>query len=147
MYYNVFEIINKSNLFLLFFSEGMIDAGEDAMTAVKREFLEEVFSIEDATEEESAKLEESLKHVFSSGETVYKGYVDDRRSTDNAWIETEAITFFLSSEDGEVIDNLKFKAGSDAKGALWIDVDQNVKLYASHKSILQLLVQKLNAYW
>ncbi|ODN05633.1 ADP-ribose pyrophosphatase, mitochondrial, partial [Orchesella cincta] len=129
------------------FPGGMIDAGEDAMTAVKREFLEEVFSSEEATDDERAALEDSLKNVFMRGETVYKGYVDDRRNTDNAWIETEAISFSLDELDTDVFSNLKFKAGSDATGALWIDIDQNVKLYASHKSIIKILIQKLNAYW
>lgn len=95
---------------------GMIDAGEDAMTAVKREFLEEVFNSEEATEEERSALEDDLKSVFVAGETVYKGYVDDRRNTDNSWIETEAINFSLNGAD-DVFQNLKFKAGSDAKGA------------------------------
>ncbi|CAL8082008.1 unnamed protein product [Orchesella dallaii] len=129
------------------FPGGMIDAGEDAMTAVKREFLEEVFSIEEATDEDRSVLEDSLEDVFRDGETVYKGYVDDRRNTDNAWIETEAISFSLNGLDTDVFSNLKFKAGSDAKGALWIDIDQNVKLYASHKSIIKLLIEKENAYW
>lgn len=125
----------------------MIDAGEDAMTAVKREFLEEVFSIDDATPDERLKLEDELKSVFAAGDSVYRGYVDDRRNTDNAWIETEAINFSLNEGNDDIFHNLKFKAGSDAKGALWIDIDQNVKLYASHKSIIQILVQKLDAYW
>lgn len=126
---------------------GMIDAGEDAMTAVKREFLEEVFSIEDASEQEKSELEQALAGVFANGESVYKGYVDDRRNTDNSWMETEAIHFFLDHEAVQVFRNLKFKAGSDAKGALWIDLDCTVKLYASHKSIVQIVVEKMGAYW
>ncbi|ODM99027.1 ADP-ribose pyrophosphatase, mitochondrial [Orchesella cincta] len=129
------------------FPGGFIEFGEDGMAAAKREFLEEVFSIDDLTEEERCTLEVELKNVFNKGEMVYEGYVDDHRNTDNAWIETEAVNFSLDGLAADVFKNLNFKAGSDANEALWIDVDQNVKLYASHKSIIKILVEKLNAYW
>ena len=46
---------------------------------------------------------------------IYKGYIDDRRNTDNAWIEAEIWNFHYSEEDklDELIPNVfwnfKFK--------------------------------------
>uniref|UniRef100_A0A8C1TMH0 Transient receptor potential cation channel subfamily M member 2 n=1 Tax=Cyprinus carpio TaxID=7962 RepID=A0A8C1TMH0_CYPCA len=38
------------------------------------------------------KLHDKTKSKLEAGEEVYKGYVDDSRNTDNAWIETTIIT-------------------------------------------------------
>uniref|UniRef100_A0A672QGX0 Uncharacterized protein n=1 Tax=Sinocyclocheilus grahami TaxID=75366 RepID=A0A672QGX0_SINGR len=38
------------------------------------------------------KLHDKTKSKLETGEEVYKGYVDDSRNTDNAWIETTIIT-------------------------------------------------------
>ncbi|KTG36711.1 hypothetical protein cypCar_00028515 [Cyprinus carpio] len=38
------------------------------------------------------KLHDKTKSKLEAGEEVYKGYVDDSRNTDNAWIETTIVT-------------------------------------------------------
>ena len=38
---------------------------------------------------------------------VYKGYVDDPRNTDNAWIETIAMNFH--DDTGEILDDVHLK--------------------------------------
>ncbi|XP_077072333.1 transient receptor potential cation channel subfamily M member 2-like isoform X3 [Siphateles boraxobius] len=38
------------------------------------------------------KLHDKTKSELKAGEQVYKGYVDDSRNTDNAWLETTIIT-------------------------------------------------------
>jgi len=38
---------------------------------------------------------------------VYKGYVDDPRNTDNAWIETIATNFH--DDTGEILDDVQLK--------------------------------------
>ena len=42
---------------------------------------------------------------------VYRGYVDDPRNTDNAWMETIAINFHDS--EGSSVAKFNFKAGMD----------------------------------
>ena len=42
---------------------------------------------------------------------VYKGYVDDPRNTDNAWMETTAYNFH---DESGIFDTVKFDAGDDA---------------------------------
>ena len=49
--------------------------------------------------------------LFSTGRQVYRGYVDDPRHTDNAWIETTAFHFHCPPEIG---DKLPLAAGDDA---------------------------------
>ena len=38
---------------------------------------------------------------------IYKGYIDDPRNTDNAWIETIAMNFH--DDTGEILDDVLLK--------------------------------------
>lgn len=62
----------------------MVDAQENVSKTIKREFEEEALG--DGVDKE---LTEKL---FSDGVTVYQDYIDDPRNTDNAWIETVAMS-------------------------------------------------------
>ncbi|XP_068949818.1 ADP-ribose pyrophosphatase, mitochondrial isoform X3 [Petaurus breviceps papuanus] len=76
---------------------------------------------------------------------VYKGYVDDPRNTDNAWMETEAVNYH--DETGETMDNLALEAGDDAGKVRWVDISDKLKLYASHSQFIKLVAEKRGAHW
>ncbi|XP_055608307.1 ADP-ribose pyrophosphatase, mitochondrial [Uranotaenia lowii] len=116
---------------------GMVDPGEQVSATLKREFMEEAMS-------ESGETEE-VERFFKSGQEIYKGYVDDPRNTDNAWMETVAVNFH--DEDGHVVGKFSLCAGDDAAKVRWMDIDSGVKLYASHTSIVRKVVELLNAHW
>lgn len=75
---------------------------------------------------------------------IYSGYVNDPRNTDNAWIETTAYNFH--DDTGKTV-KLKLEAGDDAGNVKWLPIDKNVRLYGSHKEIVQKCVERLNAHW
>ncbi|KAL4715951.1 hypothetical protein ACJJTC_013251 [Scirpophaga incertulas] len=119
---------------------GMVDPGElDTVTAV-REFREEALNSLAKTEEETAQWTEKLNTFFSTGEVVYKGYVDDWRNTDNAWLETVAYNFH--DETGTIVGSMNLQAGDDAVGVCWVDITPTIKLYASHEEIVQTVNKK-----
>lgn len=62
-----------------------------------------------------------------------------------AWMETAAVNFH--DEDGTFLSKLKFEAGDDAIGIHWIDVDEGVKLYASHSRLIKAAAQLRNAHF
>lgn len=76
---------------------------------------------------------------------VYKGYVDDAWNTDNAWMETEAVNYH--DKTGEVMDLLPLEAGDDAEKVGWVDINDKIKLYASHSQFIQLVAEKRGAHW
>ncbi|XP_019408356.1 PREDICTED: ADP-ribose pyrophosphatase, mitochondrial isoform X4 [Crocodylus porosus] len=76
---------------------------------------------------------------------VYKGYVDDPRNTDNAWLETEAVNYH--DESGETMDNLPLEAGDDAGKVKWVDISEKLKLYANHSHFIKLVAEKRGAHW
>jgi ADP-ribose pyrophosphatase len=94
---------------------GMVDAGEDVSATLAREFKEETgvtLDMNDAAE-------------------IYRGYVDDPRNTDHAWMETTVKHKHL---DAALAAKLEPKAGDDAAAVQWLALtDDNLDaLYASH---------------
>lgn len=70
---------------------GNVDPGEDEYSTCKREFLEEVYSIEDTSADQKQEIELAVQSLFKNGIEVYKGYVDDPRNT--------GITIFNNEDD------------------------------------------------
>lgn len=123
---------------------GMVDKGELVSQTVRREFIEEAGNISDP--EEKAKFAHDVKKLFSSGTVIYRGYVDDPRNTDNAWMETAAFHFHCGED---LAKSLKLEAGDDAAAVKWIDANDHcydfVNLYASHKEMVDKAVASLRA--
>ncbi|XP_017876910.1 ADP-ribose pyrophosphatase, mitochondrial [Ceratina calcarata] len=124
---------------------GMVDPGETVSATLKREFMEEAMSSLGQDKEERNKLEKSMKEFFEKGDEIYKGYVDDPRNTDNAWMETVALNFH--DDDHSVFGNIMLVAGDDASKAKWMDIDNRLNLYASHAEFIRKIVEKYGAHW
>ncbi|KAM4634652.1 ADP-ribose pyrophosphatase, mitochondrial [Polymixia lowei] len=125
---------------------GMVDPGEVVSLTLQREFSEEALNSLAATPSERAKLQEHITKLFSSqGFQVYKGYVDDPRNTDNAWMETITVNFH--DETGNSVSELPLQAGDDAGQVQWVDVDSSFPLYASHSLFLEMVAKERHAHW
>uniref|UniRef100_A0A8C5Z1E0 Nudix hydrolase 9 n=1 Tax=Marmota marmota marmota TaxID=9994 RepID=A0A8C5Z1E0_MARMA len=125
---------------------GMVDPGEKISATLKREFGEEALNSLQKSSAEKREIEEQLHKLFSQEHLViYKGYVDDPRNTDNAWMETEAVNYH--DETGEIMDNLALEAGDDAGKVKWVDISDKLKLYASHSQFIELVTEKRDAHW
>ena len=145
---------------------GFINQGERPEEAATREFGEEALGIaEDEGEEEGggggggggggaqAKGEkegsgERARALLSqlcppsALRCVYRGYVDDARNTDGAWIETAAFAVDLPEHlHNDEVDRL-LVGGSDASEVRWIPIRsanghaEFEHLYASHKQMV-----------
>lgn len=86
-----------------------------------------------------------VNNFFSSGDEIYKGYVDDPRNTDNAWMETVAVNFH--DEAGSAVGKFSLQAGDDAKNVKWLDINKDVRLYASHSELIKKVVMLHKAHW
>ncbi|XP_070573291.1 ADP-ribose pyrophosphatase, mitochondrial-like isoform X2 [Ptychodera flava] len=124
---------------------GMVDAGDTVSATLKREFGEEALNSMDATDAEKKTIEKSVADLFKCGIEVYRGYVDDPRNTDNAWMETVAVNFHDMS--GNSVGKFKLHAGDDAGDVQWADICSQLKLFASHESFIQKTASNLDAHW
>lgn len=124
---------------------GMVDPGEKVSETLKREFMEEAFNSLETPAEQRRVDEAMISEFFAGGVDIYKGYVDDPRNTDNAWMETVAVNFH--DEDGHHVGKFNLRAGDDAAKVRWLDIDASLDLYASHSDLLKAVVERLSAHW
>jgi ADP-ribose pyrophosphatase len=105
---------------------GMVDHGEAISQTLSREFQEEAGACLDMSE---AKL-------------IFRGYVDDPRSTDHAWIETTAMHLHLSPQ---LANTIELQAGDDARAVTWLKISkENLgKLYANHRDFVIMALRKM----
>ena len=124
---------------------GMVDAGDTVSATLRKEFGEEALASLDMPKEEQERVMRLTGQLFAgSGTTLYRGYVDDPRNTDNAWMETVAVNFH---DTGNLFSAFKLKAGDDAGAVSWISVDKSIKLYANHRSFIEAAVAHNKAHW
>ncbi|VDD80216.1 unnamed protein product [Mesocestoides corti] len=124
---------------------GMVDPGEKVSATLIREFSEEAMGSLDAGEGNVEQIRSEVNKAFQEGREVYRGYVDDPRNTDNAWMETVAVNFH--DDTGTGLAMFKLTAGDDAAAVRWVDVDPNIQLYASHRHFIGLTAKLHNASW
>ncbi|KAL1529121.1 hypothetical protein AB1Y20_000081 [Prymnesium parvum] len=119
---------------------GMVDPGEHVSVTVRREFEEEAGNIgSQAGIEEFKRLTQQL---FEDGRVIYKGYVDEPRNTDNAWLETTVFHFHCGAELGRL---LPLQAGDDATAVRWFDIGSGSAqgLYPPHRAWVSQLADTL----
>ena len=99
---------------------GMVDAGEDVSRTLEREFEEEA----------------GVRLDLSGAVEVFRGYVDDRRNTDNAWMETVAKHLHLDPALAEAMNPV---AGDDAQDVRWARVTAGFlsTLYTDHGTFVR----------
>ncbi|MBI4819536.1 MAG: NUDIX domain-containing protein [Deltaproteobacteria bacterium] len=107
---------------------GMVDEGEEVSATLAREFLEET----------------GVNLSMTDAKLVFRGYADDPRNTDNAWMETTVKHKHLSADEASKMEP---KAGDDAAAVAWMPLTPaNVgKLYGNHSAFVRLAMQSLES--
>eukprot|EP01083_Nonionella_stella_P193195 713793_1 len=135
------------------FPGGMVEPGDSPGKTLVKEFCEEAMNSDSWKDlsgadrkQKEIEIQGKIETEFKDAPVIYKGIVDDRRNTDNAWMETVAAN--QHDDTGEsIMSSLKLEAGSDAEKVKWVTVDSHLKLYASHAKILKMVVDDRNAFW
>lgn len=120
---------------------GMVEPGDTVSATLRKEFGEEALSSLSLGPAERAAVEQSVAAMFASGSELFRGYVDDPRNTDNAWLETVAVHYHLPDH---VAARLALRAGDDAAAVRWIDVAPGLQLYASHRELVRLAAARFS---
>ena len=127
--------IKRSDNGKIAFPGGFLDAGENVIDALKREFKEEVGNLQDPT-----RFDQIVNALFTEerGIIVYAGYIDDSRNTDQSWIESIAVHFACLESEFD----LPLAHGDDAAACQWLrasDVDAN--FFSGHQSFLKKILE------
>lgn len=124
---------------------GMVDPGDTVSNTLKKEFGEEALNSMEMSASESRRLQAKLENLFKHGTEVFRGYCDDPRNTDNAWMETVAVNYH--DDDGRVFDQFNLSAGDDAGAVKWTEISRELSLYASHSAMVKRVAEMHNAYY
>jgi len=124
---------------------GMVNPGDNVPNTLKAEFGEEALNSLEATEEEKKQLSAFIDKLFGNGKTIYSGYVDDPRNTDNSWMESVAVNFH--DDEGLALTKINLQAGDDAKDVQWKTADSKLNLYASHSRFIADTCKLHNAHF
>ncbi|MFA5144223.1 MAG: GNAT family N-acetyltransferase [Candidatus Omnitrophota bacterium] len=95
----------------------------------------------------SAQLEKKTGIKIDAGKAVelYRGYVDDARNTDNAWIETVVRHIHLTRKEYQKLPEPR-PAGKYVENARWLMVDFHGNrpiLYANHNDFVNLAIDRV----
>lgn len=122
---------------------GMVDMAETVSQTVKREFGEEALNTLEMSEEARERVRSNLDLAFLKGVTIFRGYVDDPRNTDHAWMETTVV--HLHDQDGSTFSVFPLAAGDDAVGVRWVDLSEQEMpvMYADHAKFLKIAVKAI----
>ena len=116
-------VVVRSDCDMIVLPGGMVNPGEDVAKTLYSEFTEE-----------AARPNGAVDRLFTECKrrTVYKGPVDDRRTTDEAWIETVAVHFHAPN-DIAVGLVLEVADTNEIRRVMWMPVHEIQSMYASHK--------------
>jgi len=120
---------------------GMVEAGDTVSLTLRKEFGEEALNTLELSQKDREIALGQIRKLFMSGIEVYKGYVDDPRNTDNAWMETIAVNYH--DVKGDLTSNFKLAAGDDAGDVAWVEITPELKLYASHELFVMTVYDAL----
>eukprot|EP00163_Fabomonas_tropica_P007048 TRINITY_DN1667_c0_g1_i5.p1 TRINITY_DN1667_c0_g1~~TRINITY_DN1667_c0_g1_i5.p1 ORF type:complete len:303 (-),score=52.27 TRINITY_DN1667_c0_g1_i5:348-1256(-) len=125
---------------------GMVESGDTVSATLKKEFGEEALNGLSLSEEETKQMEREIEELFGDkeGAEVFRGYCDEPRNTDNAWLETVAVHFHSESEDpASICYRIQLSAGDDAGAVRWLPVKTSETLYAGHHAYLRAACKRL----
>uniref|UniRef100_A0A8C8SFY4 Transient receptor potential cation channel subfamily M member 2 n=1 Tax=Pelusios castaneus TaxID=367368 RepID=A0A8C8SFY4_9SAUR len=86
-------------------------------------------------------------NLLNQGVEVYKGYVDDPRNTDNAWIETVAVSVHFEDKNDVQLKRLNSVNAFCLLACQWQLVDKRIPLYTNHKELLEKVTLLLGTYY
>uniref|UniRef100_A0A8D0F033 Transient receptor potential cation channel subfamily M member 2 n=1 Tax=Strix occidentalis caurina TaxID=311401 RepID=A0A8D0F033_STROC len=87
--------------------------------------------------------------LLKQGTEIHKGYLDDPRNTDNAWVETVAVSVHFDNQNNVEMKRLNsFLQGCDPELCIrWQVLDKRIPLHANHKDLLHKVSTLLGAYY
>lgn len=110
----------------------LMETGDSALCTMKRVFTNKIIAVLKSDNNEGKEnLGKSMDTIVQNSAEVYRGYVDDVRNTDNAWLETTTMLFHDNKR--EMLGDIEFEVDSSL---CWQEVSGHTKIHDSHAHIL-----------
>uniref|UniRef100_A0A8C8BJX3 Transient receptor potential cation channel subfamily M member 2 n=1 Tax=Otus sunia TaxID=257818 RepID=A0A8C8BJX3_9STRI len=83
--------------------------------------------------------------LLKQGTEIHKGYLDDPRNTDNAWVETVAVSVHFDNQND--VEMKRLNSHVHDLCIRWQVLDKRIPLHANHKDLLHKVSTLLGAYY
>ncbi|KAK3787677.1 hypothetical protein RRG08_031907 [Elysia crispata] len=113
---------------------GVCTPDADPVDILKRE----VIDAQD-NEELRGQLTEVTDVAKNNAKEIYRGYADDPRNTDNAWLETRVVNYHIDNH--KLIEHLSMRASEEVKAVTWQTVSSSLPLHGSHSVFLKWVAE------
>lgn len=131
---NVLEFVANKNLDSLEWElpGELLEAGDSALCTLKKIFTNKILaSVKSDIKEGKENLDKCIDTIVQNAAEVYRGYVDDVKNTDNAWLETTAMHFHDNKR--EMLGDVEFE---DESSICWQEVSSHTNIHDSHVHVL-----------
>lgn len=139
-------IIRRHGCFEWNLTGGLIEISSDELITLQRQLLEEALNLEyDVSPEMVVGYQEKIGEAFVNRTLIYRGYVEDQRNTDNAWIESAV--FHVHDEEDLSVATLPLPPEDETDRPVWRDVDYSLPLFPNDYEWVKKIASNLNAHW
>eukprot|EP00048_Salpingoeca_helianthica_P009388 m.134912 g.134912 ORF g.134912 m.134912 type:complete len:1743 (+) comp14855_c0_seq3:157-5385(+) len=92
----------------------------------------------------------AMSEFLFKGTSIYQGFMNDPRNTDNAWVETDAVhchddTDFLAGFP--LLEPAYNDPADPVIDVAWATVHSNITLAFAHRALVELAASLVGAYW
>ncbi|XP_075226244.1 ADP-ribose pyrophosphatase, mitochondrial isoform X2 [Lycorma delicatula] len=143
-----FIAVKRRDLDLWSIPGRFVEIKEKLLSTLQKCVFYEIFNnFKNYTNIEKNQCLTKMEKFLDDGLLIYKGYVDDPRNTDNAWVSTSAFLFF--DHIGNITRNLHFVPGPNITEVKWMDAVDVFKMefFANHEDFVKDAALDLHAFY
>lgn len=119
----------------------MINSRDELLEFMRNGFARKVLGVRDGSSLED--VDGILDALFANGAAIYRGYMDDERNTDHAWMESVAVHFHASDA---VARRLRLSPGEATSSVQWVSVSDILSgkkpLFANHVDLIRRMDER-----
>lgn len=125
---------------------GLIEINSDELITLQKQLLEEALNLEfDLPPEVVVRYQEKIGAAFVNKTLIYRGYVENPRNTDNAWIESTV--FHVHDEEYISVATLPLPLEEESDRPMWRDVDFSLPLFPGYYELVKKIASNMKAHW
>uniref|UniRef100_A0A8D8TB01 ADP-ribose pyrophosphatase, mitochondrial n=1 Tax=Cacopsylla melanoneura TaxID=428564 RepID=A0A8D8TB01_9HEMI len=125
---------------------GFVQEDESYMQRAQKEFMDEALNASNMTERERKLLAKHMSDGYDEhAHFISRGYIDDCRNTDNAWLEGTCSG--ILDKDGHFSICLDLKPGDGAEDVKWLIAHRDMTMPRNHKKFVRYMTELQFAHW